>query len=49
MDRLSRLDHLGGFKWDMLAVQVSEQWRAAAEQYGHEVNRDFVIARCIEI
>jgi hypothetical protein len=42
VDHLSSLDHFDNFKRDVLAVQVSEQWRTAAEQHRDKVNRDFV-------
>ena len=42
MDRLCCLDHFDRFKRDVLAVQALEQSRAAAEQHGDEVDRDFV-------
>lgn len=42
VDSLSSLDHFDSFKRDVLAVQALEQSRAAAEQHGDEMNRDFV-------
>ncbi len=42
MNGFLRLDHLNGFELDMLAVHTLEQSRAGAEDYGDEVNRDFV-------
>ena len=42
MDRLDSLDHLDDFKRNVYPVQVLKQLGAVAEQYGDEVNRDFV-------
>jgi len=42
VDRLDSLDHLDDFKRNVYPVQLLQQLRAVAEQYGDEVNRDFV-------
>ena len=42
VDRLGSLNHFETFKRNVLAVQALEQARAAAEQHGDEVDKDFV-------
>ena len=42
VDRLGSLNHFDNFKRNVFALQALEQSRAAAEQHGDEVNRDFV-------
>jgi len=42
MDRLPGLDHFYRFERDMLTARVLEQSYAAAEEYGGDVNQDFV-------
>src|SRR5688572_1463663 len=42
VDHLGSLNHFGNLKRDMLAVEVSNQRRSAAEQHRDEMDRDFV-------
>src|SRR5215208_2579172 len=48
MDRLGSSGHFCTFKRNVLTVQPLEQARAAAEQHGNEVDKDFVNESALE-